>query len=105
MEFWQHFLLWPGDVLVRISVQNLAMRSSSRESPLSMPSFQRLIYLALEVCLTLYIRYYGGIEAYDIVGPSSSHTVGPMRAARIFIMDLKELNLLAKVSVVSLPES
>jgi len=52
-----------------------------------------------------YSLYYGGIEAYDIVGPSSSHTVGPMRAARIFIMDLKELNLLAKVSVVSLPES
>jgi hypothetical protein len=31
------------------------------------------------------------------VGPSSSHTVGPMRAGRIFINDLIELGLLEKV--------
>jgi Serine dehydratase beta chain len=31
-----------------------------------------------------------------LVGPSSSHTVGPMRAAKIFITDLKDLNLLEK---------
>jgi Serine dehydratase beta chain. len=31
------------------------------------------------------------------VGPSSSHTVGPMRAGKIFIADLKELDLLEKV--------
>jgi hypothetical protein len=31
------------------------------------------------------------------VGPSSSHTVGPMRAAKIFIADLQELGLLEKV--------
>lgn len=34
-----------------------------------------------------------------IVGPSSSHTVGPMRAGKIFINDLLELNLLDKVCV------
>ena len=35
----------------------------------------------------------------QIVGPSSSHTVGPMRAGKIFINDLVELGLLEKVSV------
>jgi hypothetical protein len=29
--------------------------------------------------------------------PSSSHTVGPLRAAKIFILDLKELGLLEDV--------
>lgn len=33
------------------------------------------------------------------VGPSSSHTVGPMRAGKIFIKDLEGLHLLAKVRV------
>ncbi|KAF4611097.1 hypothetical protein D9613_006797 [Agrocybe pediades] len=41
------------------------------------------------------------ISTFDLfsigVGPSSSHTVGPMRAAKIFITDLIELNLLEKV--------
>ncbi|PFH44913.1 hypothetical protein AMATHDRAFT_72137 [Amanita thiersii Skay4041] len=41
------------------------------------------------------------ISAFDLfsigVGPSSSHTVGPMRAANIFITDLKELDLLEKI--------
>lgn len=32
------------------------------------------------------------------IGPSSSHTVGPMRAAKIFMTDLREHNLLAKVN-------
>ncbi|KAI9511535.1 serine dehydratase alpha chain-domain-containing protein [Russula earlei] len=32
-------------------------------------------------------------------GPSSSHTVGPMRAGRIFINDLLEMGLLEKVSI------
>ena len=35
----------------------------------------------------------------QIVGPSSSHTVGPMRAGKIFINDLLELGLLEKVCV------
>ncbi|KAH7105821.1 serine dehydratase alpha chain-domain-containing protein [Auriculariales sp. MPI-PUGE-AT-0066] len=41
------------------------------------------------------------ISTFDLfsigVGPSSSHTVGPMRAARIFINDIKELGLLDQV--------
>ncbi|KAF5369230.1 hypothetical protein D9757_010038 [Collybiopsis confluens] len=46
------------------------------------------------------------ISTFDLfsigVGPSSSHTVGPMRAGRIFISDLKELNLLEKVATVKI---
>ncbi|TCD68411.1 hypothetical protein EIP91_010812 [Steccherinum ochraceum] len=41
------------------------------------------------------------ISAFDLfsvgVGPSSSHTVGPMRAGKIFINDLIELGMLEKV--------
>jgi hypothetical protein len=45
-----------------------------------------------------------GAKEYDpshrqTVGPSSSHTVGPMRAGKIFINDLLELGLLEKVGV------
>ncbi|KZT27782.1 L-serine ammonia-lyase [Neolentinus lepideus HHB14362 ss-1] len=46
------------------------------------------------------------ISTFDLfsigVGPSSSHTVGPMRAGRIFIMDLQELGLLEKVGTVKI---
>ncbi|KAJ3505810.1 hypothetical protein NLJ89_g7224 [Agrocybe chaxingu] len=46
------------------------------------------------------------ISTFDLfsigVGPSSSHTVGPMRAAKIFITDLKELDLLDKVHTVKI---
>ncbi|KAK0467320.1 serine dehydratase alpha chain-domain-containing protein [Desarmillaria tabescens] len=46
------------------------------------------------------------ISAFDLfsigVGPSSSHTVGPMRAGKIFINDLKELQLLEKVKMVKI---
>ncbi|GAA6056797.1 hypothetical protein JCM3770_002804 [Rhodotorula araucariae] len=42
------------------------------------------------------------ISAFDLfsigVGPSSSHTVGPMRAAKIFVEDLHELGILDKVA-------
>ncbi|KAF2152796.1 serine dehydratase [Myriangium duriaei CBS 260.36] len=42
------------------------------------------------------------ISTFDLfsigIGPSSSHTVGPMRAGNIFIADLKEANLLHRVS-------
>ncbi|KAG6856662.1 hypothetical protein H0H87_002039 [Tephrocybe sp. NHM501043] len=41
------------------------------------------------------------ISTFDLfsigVGPSSSHTVGPMRAGKIFITDLEELNLLKQI--------
>ena len=33
------------------------------------------------------------------MGPSSSHTVGPMRAGKIFIGDLEALGLLEKVNI------
>ncbi|TFK39348.1 serine dehydratase alpha chain-domain-containing protein [Crucibulum laeve] len=46
------------------------------------------------------------ISTFDLfsigVGPSSSHTVGPMRAGKIFIADLKELNLLEKVKTIKI---
>lgn len=46
------------------------------------------------------------ISAFDLfsigVGPSSSHTVGPMRAGKIFITDLLELGLLEKVKSVKI---
>ncbi|TFK51687.1 L-serine ammonia-lyase [Heliocybe sulcata] len=46
------------------------------------------------------------ISTFDLfsigVGPSSSHTVGPMRAGRIFITDLQELGLLEKVKTVKI---
>ncbi len=39
------------------------------------------------------------LEAFSIgIGPSSSHTVGPMRAARRFIIDLKEREFLEDVA-------
>lgn len=36
------------------------------------------------------------------VGPSSSHTVGPMRAGKIFINDLKAMGVLEKVKTVKI---
>lgn len=46
------------------------------------------------------------ISAFDLfsigVGPSSSHTVGPMRAGKIFIQDIQELDLLQKVKSVKI---
>ncbi|KAH7913073.1 serine dehydratase alpha chain-domain-containing protein [Hygrophoropsis aurantiaca] len=46
------------------------------------------------------------ISTFDLfsigVGPSSSHTVGPMRAGKIFIADLQELGLLGKVKTIKI---
>lgn len=46
------------------------------------------------------------ISTFDLfsvgVGPSSSHTVGPMRAGRIFINDLVNFSLLEKVHMVKI---
>ncbi|KXJ85774.1 serine dehydratase alpha chain-domain-containing protein [Microdochium bolleyi] len=46
-------------------------------------------------------REHAVISAFDLfsigIGPSSSHTVGPMRAGSIFVSDLVEANLLHKV--------
>ncbi|CAO3648895.1 unnamed protein product [Mucor hiemalis] len=45
--------------------------------------------------------HHAVVSTFDLfsigVGPSSSHTVGPMRASKIFINDLKEHNLLQRV--------
>ncbi|CAO3673581.1 unnamed protein product [Umbelopsis vinacea] len=45
--------------------------------------------------------HHAVVSTFDLfsigVGPSSSHTVGPMRAAKIFISDLKEANMLDRV--------
>ncbi|KAF9786356.1 L-serine ammonia-lyase [Thelephora terrestris] len=45
------------------------------------------------------------ISTFDLfsigVGPSSSHTVGPMRAGNIFINDLKDLGMLERVRITS----
>ncbi len=42
------------------------------------------------------------ISAFDMfsigIGPSSSHTVGPMRASRLFVNELEEKNLLSQVT-------
>ena len=70
-----------------------------------MLSFLRSISSALEVRprLCVLIRA-SGLDAECAlaglmrpVGPSSSHTVGPMRAGKIFIGDLEALGLLDKV--------
>ncbi|KAH9975871.1 serine dehydratase alpha chain-domain-containing protein [Lactifluus volemus] len=46
------------------------------------------------------------ISTFDLfsigVGPSSSHTVGPMRAGKIFINDLVELDLLEKIRTIKI---
>jgi hypothetical protein len=46
-------------------------------------------------------EHHAVVSTFDLfsigVGPSSSHTVGPMRAAKFFIKDLKEHQLLDKV--------
>lgn len=49
-------------------------------------------------------RRFGIPDLYSCipkVGPSSSHTVGPMRAGKIFINDLEELGLLDQVRGIS----
>jgi hypothetical protein len=46
--------------------------------------------------------HHAVVSTFDLfsigVGPSSSHTVGPMRAAKIFITDLRKHNVLDKVA-------
>jgi Serine dehydratase beta chain len=47
---------------------------------------------------SLHLSFFHSSQIIHIlVGPSSSHTVGPMRAGKIFITDLKELKLLENV--------
>src|SRR5688572_11733078 len=45
------------------------------------------------------------LSVFDIfkvgIGPSSSHTMGPMRAARVFVLDLERDGLLARTHQVA----
>ncbi len=76
---------------------------------MSTQSFLRLTCSASEVrapphCVALGQMRPPGLGAEPrlrdrAVGPSSSHTVGPMRAGKIFIGDLEALGLLEKVSL------
>ena len=43
----------------------------------------------------------GVFDLFSIgIGPSSSHTVGPMRAAAVFAEELKSLGKLAELSLI-----
>jgi hypothetical protein len=67
-----------------------------------MPSSPLLIFSVSEVSevqVLPYTRESMTPSPRQIVGPSSSHTVGPMRAGKIFINDLLVLGLLDKVGV------
>ena len=80
-------------------------------------SFLRLIYSVSEVCPPCPFQLPaspldgGNLTSFITVGPSSSHTVGPMRAGKIFIGDLEALGLLEKVmrsyvsSVLTIPHN
>jgi hypothetical protein len=73
--------------------------------------FQRKSCLSTAAAATEFAEYPAGIDptadhhavvsTFDLfsigVGPSSSHTVGPMRAAKIFVSDLKKHNILKRV--------
>ncbi|KAJ7576787.1 L-serine ammonia-lyase [Mycena floridula] len=77
-------------------------------------SFRRLVlplpkhfrYFSQTRISTVQQATHAVISTFDLfsigVGPSSSHTVGPMRASSIFIKDLEELNLLQKVKTVKI---
>ncbi|KAJ6504812.1 L-serine ammonia-lyase [Mycena vitilis] len=56
--------------------------------------------------LYVFISFNMHTSTFDLlsvgIGPSSSHTVGPMRASKIFCADLKELDLLEKVRTIKI---
>lgn len=73
-------------------------------------SYQQKSPLSTAAAATEYADYPGVdahtdhhavVSTFDLfsigVGPSSSHTVGPMRASKIFIQDLKDHDILEKV--------
>ncbi|GAA5977814.1 hypothetical protein JCM11641_006081 [Rhodosporidiobolus odoratus] len=75
-------------------------------SRLSRPSstladFEPVPFSPTEAASALPRAEHAVISAFDLfsigVGPSSSHTVGPMRAGKIFVSDLHELGILDKV--------
>lgn len=61
---------------------------------------------ALDDDAGLHTTEHAVISMFDLfsigIGPSSSHTVGPMRAGAIFINDLREANILSSVARIKL---
>ena len=62
----------------------------------SMQSSLHSTFSVLVVCYTSILPCWTSLTPFQ-VGPSSSHTVGPMHAGRIFITDLEEPGLLHRV--------
>lgn len=72
---------------------------------------QRKLYLSTATAATEDVEYpvdvdpsvdhHAVVSTFDLfsigIGPSSSHTVGPMRAAKIFVSDLKNSHILEHV--------
>jgi hypothetical protein len=98
------------------SIPNILSRNTSRSFIrrtviLGANQLQRKSYLSTAAAATEFAEYPIGIDpkadhhavvsTFDLfsigVGPSSSHTVGPMRAAKIFVSDLKKHNILERV--------
>ncbi|KAI0044516.1 L-serine ammonia-lyase [Auriscalpium vulgare] len=80
----RHFSTTPVN---KISLHSLTVNPKSESEGLSKPE-------------------HAVISTFDLfsigVGPSSSHTVGPMRAGKIFINDLLELDMLEKVRTIKI---
>ncbi|KAJ3809594.1 serine dehydratase alpha chain-domain-containing protein [Lentinula aff. lateritia] len=87
-------------VFRRLNIPSLLRTFSS-----SRPTFSKLERVS-EISQERQLPEHAVISTFDLfsigVGPSSSHTVGPMRAGKIFITDLKELQLLKKVATVKI---
>jgi hypothetical protein len=66
--------------------------------------FQHPVHLGSRLRLSSTHAEHAVISTFDLfslgIGPSSSHTVGPMRAARIFLNDLNEHSLVDKARTV-----
>ncbi|KAF9523050.1 serine dehydratase alpha chain-domain-containing protein [Crepidotus variabilis] len=86
--------VWPAQSSLRF-VGHLSVKPKSDGEENSVPTTTERL-----------VPEHAVISTFDLfsigVGPSSSHTVGPMRAAKIFIADLKELDLLEKVRTVKI---
>ena len=77
---------------------SMKVHPPTHASSMSMPLFPLSTCSALEVSVSFCVtRPWSQRVFITPVGPSSSHTVGPMRAANIFINDLADMGLLEKV--------
>lgn len=82
---------------MRTQIKQIRMFLQHHVTNTNMQSFRRLTCSVLVVRVMHYLLRLELILCTPKVGPSSSHTVGPMRAGSIFITDLTELGLLEKV--------